>query len=131
IATAGEVQVLEAFGDSLESLLQNAQVAVIPRLDTRYNRLALPVKLMDYLSQGLPVVVTKGSEAASVVEKAHAGLVTEHSVAALAKALEFLLQHDPERQQMSCNAISYVSQNLWDDRAASVLATLLPDHPDG
>ncbi|PSR34409.1 MAG: glycosyl transferase family 1 [Sulfobacillus benefaciens] len=131
IATAVGVQVLEASGVALETLLQSAQVAVIPRIDTRYNRLALPVKLMDYLSQGLPVVVTKGSEAANVVEQAHAGLVVEHTVTALAEGLAFLLQHTAERQQMSRNAVSFISENLWDDRAASVLATLLPDHPDG
>lgn len=131
IVTTVGVHVLEASGEYLESLLQSAQVAVIPRVDTRYNRLALPVKLMDYLSQGLPVVVTKGSEAARVVEKAHAGLVTEHSATALAEALKFLLQHVAQRQEMSRNAVSYISENLWADRAASVLATLLPDHPDG
>lgn len=124
------VVLLEASGTRLQSLMQQASIAVIPRADTAYNRLALPVKLMDYLSQGLPVVVTAGSEAARVVAEAEVGLVVGHHPEALAAGLLRILSDENLRDAMSQRAYAFIlSQNLWDHRADTVLKTLCPDGP--
>ncbi len=130
LALGPGVTLWQASGSELKALLRKAAVAVIPRVDTAYNRLAFPVKLMDYLSEGLPVVVTKDSEAARFVESAGAGLGAEDSAAGLASGLTWMLTHDAERMRMAEATRDVVHQNLWDHRASTVLMALDPDGPD-
>lgn len=124
------VTLWQASGAELGSLLRQASVAVIPRIDTAYNRLAFPVKLMDYLSEGLPVVVTKDSEASRFVESAGAGLGAEDSSGGLASTLIWILTHDAERIRMAEAARDVIRQNLWAHRASTVLKALDPDGLD-
>lgn len=126
-----QVKIRHASGVALKALMEQAQVAVIPRLDTVYNRLAFPVKLMDYLSEGLPVVVTKDSEAARFVELAEAGVAAEDSEEGLASALIWLLTHNQERVRMAKAARAVIQQNLWEHRASVVIQALRPDGPSG
>ncbi len=123
------VTVWQASGPALRDLMQRAHVAVIPRIDTVYNRLAFPVKLMDYLSEGLPVVVTQDSEAAAFVESAGAGMGVDDSEEGLASGLVWILSHEQERVRMAEAARAVVRQNLWEHRASVVLKALNPDAP--
>ncbi len=125
------VKVWQASGLELQRLLQQAAIAVIPRIDTAYNRLAFPVKLMDYLSEGLPVVVTKGSEASRFVESAGAGIGALDSTPGLTQALLWMLGQDQERAQMAIRAREVIRKNLWEHRASAVLKALEPGDPKG
>lgn len=116
------VSVVAAAGDELAGWLWRGWVAVIPRHDTAYNRLALPVKLLEYWSYHLPVVVTGPSEAAELVSRTGAGVVTEASVDGLARGLDDVMRHPEKRMHMArAAARAIVEDHNWDVRARHVL----------
>ncbi len=119
------IQLTEASGPDLVPWYQRADVAVIPRPDTAYTRLAWPLKLMDYLSYGIPVVVTDQSEAAQFVERYQIGLRTPYDAQALARGLTQLLDSEPARRQCQVNAAAAVQTgHSWDHRALTLLEDL-------
>lgn len=118
-------KVVEASGTALSPWLWSASLALIPRPDTRYNRLALPVKLFDYLSHGLAVLTTRQSETAKLVVTAGAGMATDDSPVDYARAVESLLANPSRLQAMSQHALEAVRRHHnWDVRADQVLASL-------
>ncbi|MDA8192858.1 MAG: glycosyltransferase [Thermaerobacter sp.] len=119
------VELVEAAGPELAPYLWRAGLAVIPRPDTAYNRLALPVKLLDYWSHGLPVVVTGPSAAASLTESAGAGLAVPASVEGIAAGLTRLMGDPAMRAGFAAGALAAVAgPHHWDRRAEAVLALL-------
>ncbi len=120
------IHLCEASGPELAAWYARALVAVIPRPDTAYTRLAWPVKLMDYVSYGVPVIVTDRSEAARFVEHYEIGLVSESTAKDLAEALERAVSSPDLQRLWRANIVSAVRDgNSWDDRAQTVMRDLL------
>jgi glycosyltransferase involved in cell wall biosynthesis len=116
---------VEAHGEQLEPWLWQSRLALIPRRDTAYNRLALPVKLFDYWSHGLPILTTAGSEAARLVVTGGAGWAVPDTPQAYAAAIRDLLANPARLARMGDTARRLVAaEHNWDVRAASVLAAL-------
>ena len=121
------ITLVEAHGPALEPWYEKATVAVIPRKDTAYTRLAWPVKLMDYLSHGLGVIVTDRSEAARFVEHYQVGQTCRPDSVDLAQTLERCLQSPGLLDQYAENAcLAIVKEHSWDCRAKTLLNELLP-----
>jgi glycosyltransferase involved in cell wall biosynthesis len=119
---------VEAEGDALAPWLWTSALALIPRRDTAYNRLALPVKLFDYWAHGLPVLTTEGSEAAKLVVTGGMGWAVADTPAAYADALRRLLTSPGLLREMGHRALQAVrTEHNWDRRAEDVL-TALADH---
>ncbi len=111
-----------AHGEQLSALLWQSAWAVIPRVNTSYHQIALPVKLFDYLSHGLPVVVTGPSDMAEMVTRHHLGAVSHDDVESLAATLVQALKQPPEQYQDVIGR--FVADNRWEARAGAVLTTL-------
>jgi glycosyltransferase involved in cell wall biosynthesis len=77
-ATAGDdwVEIGTAPYERLGPSLARATVLVIPHPANEYMDVALPVKLLDSLAAGRPLVVTPRRETAAIVERGGVGLVT-------------------------------------------------------
>jgi len=69
------VSVHHASGDDLISLYKRADAGIIPLIPSSYNNIAIPVKLYEYLSYGLPVITTDLNEVASFVQSTDCGVV--------------------------------------------------------
>ena len=119
------LRVHRAEGDAVHALLPDAIAAAIPRPRSRYNDLALPIKLFDYLSYGRPLLVTDCTEQARVVTDADAGIVTRDDPAALAEGIVSLAATAPQRiAQWSRNAIAAARAASWEDRARHIVSIL-------
>ncbi len=119
------LRVHHAEGDAIYALLPDVIATAIPRPRTRYNDLALPIKLFDYLSYGRPLLVTDCTEQARVVTDAGAGIVTRDDPAAIAEGLVSLADAAPERTaQWSRNAIAAARAASWEDRARRIVNIL-------
>jgi len=116
------VHVVSASGDELSPYLWSATVAVIPRPHTAYNEIAFPVKLMDYLAHGLPVVVTEPGEAAEWVKTQQVGEAVSATPEALADGLVRVMA----RKNWEPRVRTVVMENTWEHRAAKVTALLSP-----
>ncbi|MBW8350285.1 glycosyltransferase [Bacillus sp. IITD106] len=67
-------------GAELEKLYENVNVGVIPRKKSIYHDFSMPVKLFEYLSFGLPLLVTNCDAQAMFVSENEYGIVTEDNV---------------------------------------------------
>lgn len=114
-----------AEGTAIPGLLGDVVATVIPRPRGRYNDLALPIKLFDYLSYGRPLLVTDCTEQARVVTTADAGIVTADDPASLADAITRMLSAPPDvAERWSANAMAAARAASWEDRARQIVRVL-------
>jgi hypothetical protein len=112
-------------GPGIQALLPSVVACIIPRRRSAYNDLAIPVKLMEYLSYGRPLLVTDCVEQARIVESSGAGLVVEDSVEAMADGIGRLLRAAPaDLDKLSAAARAAAEANSWHVRAQQVVAML-------
>ncbi len=118
-------RVVAAAGDALDPWLWSSALALVPRRDTAYTRLALPIKLFDYLAHGLPVIATGPSEASKLVVAAGVGLPVPPDPRRLADAILSLWARPERLAAMSAAALRLVAEHHhWDARAQQVLSAL-------
>jgi glycosyltransferase involved in cell wall biosynthesis len=115
----------------LVDALRDVAVCVIPFRITPYTDLAVPLKLMDYLALGKPIVATACAETAAIVGPAGAALVVADDPPALAAAMMRVIQDDAlaGRLATSARAFAEAPASTWAARADTVLETLLGPRP--
>ena len=124
----GWMRVVRASGAEIHALLPEVVATIQPRLRTPYNDLAVPIKVMEYLSYGRPLVVTDCAEQARIVREADAGIVVGDTVPEMASGLERLLQAGPsELDRWSGNAVDAANRSSWAVRARQIVALLAGD----
>jgi glycosyltransferase involved in cell wall biosynthesis len=112
-------------GPEIRALLPDVVASVQPRLRTPYNDLAVPIKVMEYLSYGRPLVVTDCTEQARIVRDADCGIVVDDTVSGLAAGLEQLLEAGhAERERWSLNAHRAAERHSWTKRATKIVELL-------
>ena len=111
--------------DEIRALLPQVVATIQPRHCSPYNDLAVPVKVMEYLAYGRPLIVTDCTEQAAIVRGADAGIVAADNPGALAEAITAVLTaDDAQRQRWSANAHAAAREHSWGERAERILATL-------
>jgi glycosyltransferase involved in cell wall biosynthesis len=118
--------------ESLPILLNSVRVCVIPRPVTPYTSLAVPIKLMDYLSYGKPIVATDCEETARLLRDAEAGVIIQDDAIELAGAIRDVLIHDVLAERLSRAARTYAltSTSTWDSRAGLIIRLLHVSHAE-
>lgn len=112
-------------GEALEALYGTVHIGVVPIRRDAYNDMAMPVKLFEYLSFGLPVVVTDCPEMSRFVKKNGCGLVCKDDAQSLAKSIRLLISDRDLYKRLSRSAMRTILQdNLWEDRARTVVHVL-------
>ena len=127
-ATAGErwIEVATADYEDLSDTLRQATILTIPHPPGEYYDVALPVKLLDSIAAGRPLVVTPRHETKAIVERYELGIVTAgDAVEDLADALRQLVA-DPDRAQAIGRRARHVAEEVYDwrvvgDRLASAV----------
>lgn len=115
-------------GAEIHAVLPEVIGSVTPRHRTPYNDLAVPIKVMEYLSYSRPLLVTDCTEQARIVEEAGAGLVVSDTVEALAAGIVELFTAGPVRlDELSTAAARASERNSWHSRARQVLNLILED----
>ena len=67
------LEVVRGGDQEILGLLPRVLATVTPRLRTPYNDLAVPIKVLEYLGYGRPMIVTDATETAAIVEAAGSG----------------------------------------------------------
>ena len=112
-------------GDGLKPLYARAAVSVIPVSPTPYTHLAVNVKLFDYLSYGLPVVVTNARTISAIVRENGIGLVVPYEAEALANALQSIMDNPGKRKEYEKQCIEALRNgNLWVHRVRQIVSDL-------
>jgi glycosyltransferase involved in cell wall biosynthesis len=119
------VRVERAQGAEIDALLPGIRASVTPRRRTPYNDLAVPIKVLEYLGFGRPLLVTDTAETQALVESAGAGLVVPDSITALRDGIVEIMTAPAERiEAWGRAARAYAEGNTWRHRAQRVLELL-------
>ncbi|MDD3679126.1 MAG: glycosyltransferase [Patescibacteria group bacterium] len=107
------------------AIMKESHIAVIPRKKTPYHDIAMPVKLFDYLSFGLPVVATNCAAMANFIDKNKVGLTCEDTRKGLQAALlEMMKEGSIERY--SGNVLNFVrDKDGWLNRVELIKKILI------
>jgi glycosyltransferase involved in cell wall biosynthesis len=106
-------------------LLPRVLATVTPRLRTPYNDLAVPIKVVEYLGYGRPMIVTDATETAAIVEAADCGLVVPATTEGLAGGIARVAEASAAQLvRWSDAAREAAAANSWDARAADILELL-------
>lgn len=107
--------------EELAACFAAADVALYPLSDTLLNRTKCPVKLVDLLAAGVPVVASAVGQAAEYIENGKSGyLVAPEDAEAFAKRVVALLGDAALRERIGAGALARIRREfLWDDLAAT------------
>ncbi len=116
----------------LPRLLNDVAVCAIPRRINVYTDLAVPIKLMDYLSYGKPIVATKCEATTAIVGLANAAILVEDTPGDIARGILDVLSSPGEGARLAerARALAMDPTQTWDARAQTIISTLVPS-PSG
>lgn len=114
-----------ASGDGIHRLLPSVLATVQPRLSSPYNDLGVPVKIMEYLSYGRPLLVTDLDETARIVRGAGCGIVVPDTTDGLADGIRQLATASAEQLDAWSRAATLAAEReSWHARAEHVVEVL-------
>jgi glycosyltransferase involved in cell wall biosynthesis len=98
------------------TLIQGALAGLAPLHDLPNYRVSMPTKVVEYLAQGVPAIVTPLPSAARIVTEAEAGYVVPFKDVIETVAAIRQLQNDPtKRAQLGAAGKAYIDENAsWD-----------------
>lgn len=110
--------------DRARALFGGCRVALYPFDDTLVNRTKSPVKLLELMGSGLPVVAEAVGELREVIQHGRSGLLAASGDVAALGALAAQLLAEPERaRRLGEGARARIAERyLWDDRVADLTA---------
>ena len=108
----------------LGPVYEESHVCVLAVAPSDYRKFAVPFKLFEYISNGRPIIVTAGTEAARIVESLDAGWVVQYSRDDFSRLLGHLRNNPDEVKDKARNARKAALTNTWTDRAKTVVETL-------
>lgn len=112
---------VEKFSE-VQDYMNDAAIAVAPYLDNEksFTRFTDPGKPKDYLSGGLPVIITKVPEVAYEIDKKKCGIAIDYDKKQFVNAVTTLLKDTEKLKQYKENAYNFAQGYTWDkvfDRA--------------
>jgi glycosyltransferase involved in cell wall biosynthesis len=116
-----------ADGPEIDRFLPRVMATITPRRKTPYNDLAVPIKVLEYLGYGRPLIVTDTEETSRIVREAGCGVITADSVDGLAEGIQAMAAASPEqRAAWGAAARRAAERNSWDERARRIVRILRP-----
>jgi glycosyltransferase involved in cell wall biosynthesis len=98
----------------LPRFLAEADIGVATCRDTDFRRYACPLKIVEYMAAGLPVIGTPVGETQRIIQKAKAGELVDFSPEAFASAVVDLISNRARFEAYSRNAVTFAQQHDWE-----------------
>ncbi|MDP4163971.1 MAG: glycosyltransferase [Bacillota bacterium] len=117
------VSVKHVSGNALNDLYKEMDYAFIPRFKSTYNDFSVPVKLVEYLSNELPVVATNCAAQRDIIESDSYGIICEDNAASMAEAIEVMSE---QSAQFRANIqATFTEKHSWKSRVERIKESLL------
>jgi len=114
--------------DEIRDLLPGVLATVQPRRRSPYNDIAVPIKVMEYLAYGRPLLVTDCTEQARIVRGADAGIVVADTVESMTDGLRRLAAApDAELDGWAARATDAALASSWEHRARRIVDVIMGD----
>lgn len=121
------VKIIHKNSMELAPYYREADIGCLCFKNSEYMDLAMPIKLFEYIGQGIPVIATKGTAAAEFVEKNDIGWTVENDVGSLEKILSYLENNRENIMEKKQNVLEIIADNTWEARAKTVVNDLTLD----
>jgi len=104
--------------DRLQKFLSHCSLGVIPWAKTISRRFGFPIKLLDYLSVGLPVVTTNVGGWTEIVKKERLGLITEGTPESFAEGIIKILNNSDLAEECGRRGLNLIKERYnWENTA--------------
>jgi hypothetical protein len=121
-----------ADGTEIDRFLPRVMASITPRRKSPYNDLSVPIKVLEYLGYGRPLIVTDTEETATIVREAGCGVVAPDTVDGLAAAIHTVATASVEQRAAWGQAARRAAEhNSWDERARQIIKILQPGSSAG
>jgi len=110
--------------EDVPALLARARVSLANSEPVPFRVYACPLKVMESMAAGLPIIVTTGTEAQRIVERHECGLAVPYAVQPLAEALLALLGNKTLHARMRFNGIRASEDLDWGRQVAREMALI-------
>ena len=112
--------------EGMPSIIHLSHVCLLPMRDVPYLEKALPSSMFEYLACKKPIIVTIKGEAERTIREANAGLIIESgNVNELIDAINYLFEHQKERQTMGENGHRFVRNHYNQSKILDSLCNAL------
>jgi glycosyltransferase involved in cell wall biosynthesis len=116
---------------ALPAVLAKADIGIATSLpDSTFRKYASPLKLIEYMAAGLPVIATRIGQTEITMQQADAGILIDHSVEGFVAAAVSLLSDKTLYKHCSQAAITYAANFDWDlllDQAYQYMLHIMAD----
>lgn len=117
-------RVVHESGSQLRDTMARAHLATVCVEPNLYRSFAAPVKLFDGVGMGLPVVASKGTHAAGLVEDFGLGWTVDCDVDAIRTLFAHLATHRSEVTAARSRVLAGREEQTWEARARQVIRDL-------
>jgi glycosyltransferase involved in cell wall biosynthesis len=124
VRTCPRVSVVYLSGEELEPLYAAADICILTLRPDPYLGIAVPVKLMEYLGHGIPIIETVGSEGSRIVSELGAGWVIPWEESSLVHLLASLRSDPNLIIHAHRKSVAAIENNTWQARAKQVVTDL-------
>jgi len=114
-------------GAQLEDFKARMDVGVAILSDTFLNRIASPLKVLEYLSVSLPFIATRLDGVSALVDDGTQGLIVQNDPAEWAAAVDRMYSDFEKYHTMAENCFMLAEKVSWQTRARRIVRELAAD----
>lgn len=100
----------------LKELYKNADMGISSLSKIDYADMSMPIKIGEYLSNGLPIIATASKEIAKMIKKYKCGIVCDFNVEDIQNKIEEIYSNDMLLKSIKNNIYMTTKLNSWDRR---------------
>lgn len=120
------IEIMHAEGEELKHLFTEAEVGLIPILKSYYSRQAIPIKISDYISNGLPIISTPlEAEMDFFGDSKVCRFSADDSPREYANEIVRFFESVEYREESRNSLKSFADGNMWEDRIHQLEEDLL------
>ena len=99
--------------NGVPELIANADLGVVPKRAHSFGNEAYSTKIMEFMSQGVPVVISRTKIDSHYFDKSQVRFCESENVESFAAGIIEVLRDESLRQRLIRNAFAYVARNNW------------------
>lgn len=107
--------------EDLPFWMEKADIGLAHSQPVAYRIYAYPLKVLEYMAAGLPVIATDGTEAADILTRCQCGISIPYEIEAFVEAAVNLLQDRELYHQLQANGIRHSATMKWETLLAQEL----------
>ena len=113
----------------IDSLLSDCDIGISPIKPLKKYLVSTPSRVIDYMSNGLPIVCNKEiSDHYHIVKSSKAGICTEYDTTQFKNSILSILDNKKEYNKMSSRSLSWISKNrTYDKLSEKLINTIAPN----